>query len=427
MLIEFRVENYRSLLEEQALSMAASGSRPDQDTRPRSVDEQADRLLPVAAIYGANASGKTNVLSALSFMAEAVTQSHRQWAPDDGVPHDPFAWGESSTRPSFFEVTLFLDGVKYEYGFLCSEERFLEEWLFAYPNKRKQTWFERDADNFEFGSNLNGENRLIEEVTRSNALFLSAAAQHNHVQLETIYKWFRTLRTIRIPTATNSLNWMFSTELSLAQLINEADQTSLFPDSQNSTIVSQFVDLLRSADIGIVGVKIDHEPKARPPRLRRPRFSLKHIADDENAWLPLDQESHGTRTLFGMGLPILRAIQTGSVILVDELEAGMHPAMAVEIVKIFNSVSTNPKNAQLIFTTHNTSLLGNIVSEPALRRDQVWLTEKQQNGSSVLYPLTDFKPRKEEHLERGYLQGRYGAIPFLGNFTVGSPHETKEG
>jgi uncharacterized protein len=134
--------------------------------------------------------------------------------------------------------------------------------------------------------------------------------------------------------------------------------------------------------------------------------------------LPLEEESRGTQTLFRLALPILQAIDKGGVLLVDELEASLHPTLAQEIVRQFNGPATNPRNAQLLFTTQDTNLLGTTLGAPAVRRDQVWLTEKDAEGATVLYPLTDYKPRKAENLERGYLQGRYGAIPFLGDFSV---------
>jgi len=142
--------------------------------------------------------------------------------------------------------------------------------------------------------------------------------------------------------------------------------------------------------------------------------------------MPLKEESHGTRTLFDIAWPLLQVIQDGAVLVVDELERSLHPALARKIVQLFNDPATNPKNAQIIFTTHDTNLLGTTVGEPALRRDQVWLTEKDDEGATVLYPLTDYKPRKAENIERGYLQGRYGAIPFLGDLSLTEKTEKTE-
>ena len=120
--------------------------------------------------------------------------------------------------------------------------------------------------------------------------------------------------------------------------------------------------------------------------------------------------------MFSLALPILEVLHEGGVLIIDELERSLHPSLARDLVRFFNDPRTNPRNAQIIFTTHDTNLLGTTIGEPALRRDQVWLTEKDTEGATVLYPLTDYKPRKAENLERGYLQGRYGAIPFLGDF-----------
>ena len=205
MLVEFRVENHRSLRDEQVLTMEAGRVGNDADPRPRRVPGHAQSLLPVAGLYGANASGKSNVLSALAFMRDAVLYSHRHWSPDEGVPRDPFAWGPARTAPSMLEVTVLVDGVRYEYGFSASDDCFLEEWLYAWPNGKKQVWFERDSNAFKFGDHLTGENRLIEDVTRPNALFLSAAVQHRHTQLLPIFSWFGSLEPIKLPVGRHSL------------------------------------------------------------------------------------------------------------------------------------------------------------------------------------------------------------------------------
>lgn len=421
MLIEFRVENHRSLRDEQVLTMEASGSTTGDDPRPRH-EGHSQPLLPVAAIYGANASGKSNVVGALAFMRDAVIQSHRSWAPEGGVPRDQFAWGPKGAEPSSFEVTLFLDGIRYQYGFRVSDEAFLEESLYAWPHGKKQTWFERDETGFRFGDHLRGENKIIQEVTRENALFLSAAAQHRHEQLMPVYFWFARLYSNIV---NRRFGWRhFSPEHSIARLLEEnaaeERQQNLFgATAGDESLVTRFKGMVRNADVGIVDVRVVSDEMAddsRRPRARR--IELRHACAFDDAWLPLEEESRGTQTLFRLALPILTAIEIGSVVLVDELEASLHPTLARQIVQQFNDPSTNPLNAQLVFTTHDTNLLGTTVGEPTLRRDQVWLTEKDRDGASQLYPLTDFKPRKTENLERGYLQGRYGAIPFLGGFSV---------
>ena len=179
MLLEFRAENHRSLRDEQVLSMEAAriGDSPEPTA------QQERRVLKAAAIYGANASGKSNVLSAFGFMRDAVLDSHTTWPPQGGVPRDAFAWNGYSNKPSMFEATFVVEDVKFQYGFSLNQSFVLEEWLFAWPKGRRQTWFEREEATFTFGDKLKGENRTIEQVTRKNALFLSTAAQHRHHQL----------------------------------------------------------------------------------------------------------------------------------------------------------------------------------------------------------------------------------------------------
>lgn len=416
MLIEFRASNHRSLRDEQVLTMEAGRIDGEDHALPRQVPGHDKRLLPVAAIYGANASGKSNVLSALSFMRDSVLFSHRLWSPDDGVPRDQFAWGPKREEPSLFEVTLVLGGSRYEYGFAASSASFLEEWLFAWPNGKKQMWFTRENEDFRFGENFKGENQIIEEVTRSNALFLSAAVQHKHLQLEPLFSWFRSMRPINLK---GRLDWEWRFDPSIAHIFDEGRAESAqqsLPGMQSDSLATRFRSMLRNADVGIVDVKLNKTDSDDNSRRRTTSFQLKHQSDVEESWLPLEQESRGTQTLFRLVLPILNTVRDGGLLVVDELESSLHPAVAQKIVRQFNDPIANPNGAQLVFTTHDTNLLGTIQGEPALRRDQVWLTEKNSEGASLLYPLTDYKPRKTENLERGYVQGRYGAVPFLGNF-----------
>ncbi len=416
MLIEFRVENHRSIRDEQIMTMEAGRGGGIDDSRPRLVPGCAKKILPVAALYGANASGKSNVLAALTFMKEAVIQSFRNWAPDEGIPQDPFAWGQKQVEPSLFEVEIVIDGTRYRYGFRLNAQTFLEEWLFSWPNGKKQVWLERDVAGFKFGDNLRGENKVIEEVTRPNALFLSAAAQLKHPQLSPLYSWFANVATINLP-GRRLFGGLSNSEYAIANMLDESIQPTLFgQDDAPDTMVSRFKSLLKNADIGIVDVRAVR--KEQGPRARPFRFELKHQSESDNAWLPLEDESRGTRTLFLLALPVLRSINRGSLMLVDELESSMHPNLADHIVRQFNDPEANTRNAQLIFATHDTNLLGVLDGEPALRRDQIWLTEKDPTGATVLYPLTDFKPRKDENIERGYVQGRFGAIPYLGNFRI---------
>ncbi len=410
MLLEFRVQNHRSLREEQALSLEPAGNGS-------SSKDAARQALTAVAIYGANASGKTNVLAALAYMQAAVTFSHRLWEPEDGVPRDPFAWGSNPRQTSLFEVTFSVRGIRYQYGFVADDERFREEWLYAWPRGRKRVWFTRDTDVFEFGDHLKGENRLVQQVTRPNALFLSAAVQHHHEQLQPIYQWFRQMSVVNVARRGRVRVGTVPRDFWLRHLFAKSDAGQLsFFGNESENVLDMFRRLLRAADVGITDLKVvedtadDDSLRGRP----RARVLMKHQNSNNEAWLPLEEESNGTRTLVRFAQPILQTLQVGGLLVVDELEASLHPLLAAHIIRQFNDPGTNPNGGQLLFTTHDTNLLGTTLGPPLLARDQVWLTEKNDEGATCLYPLSDYKPRKAENLERGYLQGRYGAIPFLG-------------
>jgi uncharacterized protein len=418
MLIEFRVQNHRSLREEQVLTFAPAYNGGDDDPRLRVADGYPEPLLTAAAIYGANASGKSNLVEALAFMQEAVLYSHRSWEPEGGVPRDPFAWGAASAEPSSFEVTFLNGGIRYRYGFVVSCDRFVEEWLHAWPKKRQQSWFTRDVDEFKFGEHLKGENRVVEQVTRANALFLSAAVQHRHEQLAPVYRWFRSLAVLntsrqRLARSTPSADRWLTSLLRWAQ----SGQQVLF-EEENSTLssdVDALLGLMRAADVGIVDLKLETDDDAGGRLRSRERVLVRHQHSTVEAWLPLDQESHGTQTLLRLAPAFLQTLRSGTVLAIDELDAGLHPLLAEHVIRQFIDPRSNPRKAQILFTTHNTNMLGTVLGEPLLRRDQVWLTEKDRDGATSLSPLADYKPRKAENLERGYLQGRYGGIPILGD------------
>ncbi|MBV5275522.1 MAG: ATP-binding protein, partial [Lamprocystis purpurea] len=247
-----------------------------------------------------------------------------------------------------------------------------------------------------------------------NALFLSAAVQLRHQQLGPLYGWFRNLQAVNIEKGGR---------------VQPADRGSEYRmvlelrDSKDKPLpqrLASFVELLRAADVGIMDLKTEETDQGSGVfngghREIRLRVLLRHRNAAEETWLPLEQESQGTRTLYQMGNILLDVLGNGGLLLVDELEAHLHPILALQILRQFNDTSTNSHNAQILFTTHDTHLLGTMLGDAPLRRDQVWLTEKDSEGATCLYPLTDYKPQPSENLERGYLQGRYGAIPFLGD------------
>ncbi|MFS8069421.1 MAG: AAA family ATPase [Byssovorax sp.] len=421
MLIQFRVENHRSLCDEQVLSMVAAGTGEPGDERLIHRAGLEEALLPAVALYGANASGKTNVVGALRFMMEAVRDSQRLWEPDSGTPQEPFALSSKAGEPSLYEVDFLLDEVRYRYGFVLSAARVDEEWLEVWRDGEKRSLFERVADEFSFSVDLPGENEAIKALTRPNSLFLSAAAQNNHQALSSVFGWLSTAFFTSWNAPSHSV---MSTEAALfGHLFGIGRPRSLIKDVHTSISRRRdaITQLLGSVDTGIIDIKVVQDDGASKRGLKwwlgtQSEIYLRHRTEDaeREAWLPLAVQSAGTITLLNMAIPITAVLERGGLLCVDELEANLHPMVALEIVRLFNDPKQNRHGAQILFTTHDTNLLGNVLGEPALRRDQVWLTEKDQKGATHLYPLTDFHPRADENLERGYLQGRYGAIPFLG-------------
>jgi uncharacterized protein len=414
MLLRFKFSNYRSFRGEHELSLVA-GPLKDHTAGVFEVLGLKERVLPVAAIYGANASGKTTVLRALQFMSGAIAHSHRRWEPEQPIPLQPFA-GELSESPTRFVVDFTREDVRHQYGFAMNSAAVLEEWLHVYPNGKKQTWFSRKAGKpISFSDKLTGENRVIEQITRNNSLFLSAAAQNNHEMLLPIYNWFR-----------NALTFVFG-----QRGAESRRTTEMCNDTETRAIIAR---LLRIADLGIADLSVEVEDVPEEFREKTMKLTeairnfmgdldvdlfdgktsvaivkLLHRIDGKLLPFDLQQESAGTLAYLALLGPLVDALKVGGVICIDELDSSLHPLIAIEIMRLFEDRGQNPKCGQLIFNTHDTNLL----NTGTLRRDQIWFTEKDAKGESHLYPLTDFKPRRQENLESGYLQGRYGAIPFI--------------
>lgn len=446
MLLSFRFKNFRSFRDEQEFSMVASNLRGP--TEPLIETSRKDlKVLPVAAVYGANASGKTNLLAALHFMAKTVRASFRNWTPGSEIPVELFGLDpETAFQPARFEVNLLLDGVRFQYGFVLDPSRVLEEWLYAFPEGRRQLWFSREhrdkTEHFKFGKNLAGPNQTVRDVTRENSLFLSAAAQNNHAQVSPIYRWFQEDLDLvwgdRSALVSLSAKYLSAPGLrqSLLELLTAADLgiTNIAFEEVPDRGLQQLFRSEINYQWGALEEALAAFPKSLKPLPGRPRanrsyaggytVAISHCAgaDKPPVVFGMEEESEGTRTLLGLAWPIFRCLERGGVLLIDELEASLHPLLARELIRLFSRPESNPRGAQLIFNTHDTNLL----DPELLRRDQIWFCEKDREGASRLYPLSDFRPRRMENVERGYLQGRYGAIPFLGFSREMITSESKE-
>ncbi len=423
MLIEFTVGNYRSFREPQTLSLVAAPIKSkDSALDENTVIQVANNpdLLTSAVIYGANASGKSNLIQALAFMKHFVLHSPKETKATGGIHVEPFRLHTGTIgQPSRFEMVFIQDGKRYRYGFEATKERVVSEWLYFVPSTREARLFERTGEAITLG-NYFKEGRDLEQHTRPNALFLSIVAQFNGPQAQKLVAWFRRLGII---SGVNDIGMKLFT---LKQLMEGEDSQAIR-------------DLICRLDLGIGGLQVEKRaggskpnlPDEMPENIRQALLTLLNPSDAEGVSIHIhtlhtqfdeegkpvgqvlfeldDHESQGTQKLFALAGPLLDTLQEGDVLVVDELDARLHPLMTREIVALFNHKATNLHGGQLIFNTQDTNLLDNRL----FRRDQIWFVEKDQQGASHLYSLAEFKVRNDKDYERGYIQGRYGAVPYL--------------
>lgn len=432
MLRSFRLGNHRSFRDEHELLLMPF------------YDNEQDVVL-IAAVYGANASGKSNLFDGLRFMAALVNR----WRPREpesgsGIDRAPFRLSPNSLlEPSVFVVELVLQGVRHTYGFAVDDERVREEWLYSYPRGRRRLLFERKNREVDFGSTITqrGKAEIVESLLTEEMLFLSLSARVELKEYQPVFEWFQ--RSLLLPRLNSraSLRW--------------ADERSARFIERSSTDRAVYLELARAADVGITDIDIEYltDPRAAEQaallereaaqleaeyaqvsddqaeelarrvararssaalyerQSRRPRLALFHGRG--GVAFQLDEESDGTRRWLHLLPSLIPCLAEGKTMVIDEIDTSLHPLLVRKLVELFRTPKTNPNHAQLIFSTHDAFLLTPIAGEAGLDRDQVWFVEKQADGASVLYPLTDFKPRNEHNLARRYLGGSYGAVPFL--------------
>ena len=456
MLIQFSIKNYRSIKDEAELQMITDAGKELLDSNTFQPDAKGASnfgMMKSAVVYGANAAGKSNIINALSKMQWLVLNSATKLQSGEALDIEPFKFSvDSINEPTEFNMDFISEGIRYQYGFSANNERVLEEWLFAYPNGRAQTWFMREYDqkaeqyNWTKDSYLSGAKSTWKEATRDNALFLSTAIQLNSKQLSPVYHWFsKVLRVI----GTHDLN-----TIQTAQQVLSEKRTR-----------DEVLSFLKAGDLGIEDIRvhdkysynspsIDNEGKKReswlanvgknlqmPQSLDSPSFSRvsssnvssarpfyadnliietgHRLEDGSFQYLDLKEESDGTQRMFAFAAPLVESLQDGAVVFIDELNNSLHPTMVKFLVSLFNSADSNANKAQLVFTTHETSIL----SQDVFRRDQIWFCEKNKAQSTTLYSLSEFSVRKgADNIERNYLSGKYGALPFIDKSNLGDLH-----
>ena len=447
MLLRFGVANHRSIRDYQELLLSASKRiRHPRLTIPVATLKEA--AVPTVAIYGPNAAGKSNLINAMAEMRSAIVGSHSSLGATDRIPRAPFRLDDTAgARPTRFDCTFTLgrrggsdrepgeaESV-YDYGFEYTAKEFRREWLYRSTRRERQgtrKLFERDMEggqvHVDFGSQLRGENRTIANMTRPNSLFLSAAAQNNHPQLTSLYRHFAMDWNVILESGTMNefaavVNMSGSEDLErLMELIRQADVGISEVDVRDEELDEDEVELVRDL-VQVVEKRLSHTGGPTPftdsilesVRSRKRIQFLHSAAGGGTRPLDFDSESKGTRTLISLLVPALEALSRGSLLVIDELDTSLHPNLARAFVSLFDKKDSNPHGAQLVFSTHDTSLL----SSELLRQDEIWLADKDHDGASKLTPLTDFKLRSRDDVERAYRDGRLGGIPSVGDFFVG--------
>jgi len=420
MLIEFTVRNFRSIKNEQTLSLVKTKGEERNCFAPDVSQNLA--LSSSAVIYGANAAGKSNLVEALAFMDTMVHKSATSKQQGDKISVIPFLFDEQTTNePSEFELVFISEGVKFQYGFSLDKDKVLEEWLIAFPKRRPQEWFSRvyndktKKSKYKFGTHLIGQKQVWKNATRNNALFLSTAIQLNSEQLQPVFNWFQSKFYI-----------IDSSEVSSNYTLEQCDVTN------NKELIIKF---LQSVNIDIYNIEIKKEkfdpvflPKEMPSSVKEMYIdnltgkdvikevqSIHKMKNGKLIAIDLQEESDGAQKFFALSGLWLDALKNGYILIIDELHNSLHPKLVKHLVELFHNKKSNPNNAQLIFTTHDTSIL----NQEVFARDQIWFCEKDAAQATVLYPLTDFSPRKgRENLEQRYMSGRYGAIPLIRDFEL---------
>ena len=415
MLIEFSVENYRSFKDKVSFSMLASS---DDSLQKNLIKDESilkkNSLLRSAVIYGANASGKTNVLRALNNLRNHVTRGSKR-IPGEEIPLTPFKFDKiCENMPYKAYIDFIHKGIRYNYDLILTSEKVLEEHLYYYPNGVKAVIFERtDTNEYRFTVDKSKQKDLAER-TLDNVLYLSNSAQQNYEKTIEPFKWFSdSLHTIGPTDNVDSI--------STSEFLNK-----------NETNKNMILKALALADFNILDITANIEhisindlPDEISKILEKGKDSIEDIMQedikcfhrgvDENnnsISIPLSfrDESDGTQKMFSLMGPWLDSLKKTRVLVLDELDTKLHPHLCLFLLDYFNNPDLNTANSQLVFTTHNTKFLDLDI----FRRDQIWFTEKDVSaGVTDLFSLLEFKPRKDTNIEKGYLSGRFGATPFI--------------
>ena len=424
MLISFAVTNYACFKDRQELTLVPPRKTDDDEFSFDTGVRRIPRLHRAAALYGANASGKSRLIQALRFVDSFVIGSSKRRQTGEPIPHEPFRFdAESRSQPTTFEISFIEAGSVYEYGFSVDSERVHEEWLYQWPaGGRQRMLLDREhnlatgSESWHFGASVRGEKRAWQASTRPDTLLVSTAAQLNSEVFSPVVEWFQ--RRLRVgPAGDVPINFTVS-------LIDG-----------NERAKDRVLGMLRNADIAVSSLRTRKESVRVSDLFRSPpREILEELKDaghtalnlwevelghrpegcTETHFLELDEESDGTRRLFRLAGPWLDVLDNDLVVVIDELDSSMHAHQTAALIRRINSapLEGDSRCAQLVATLHDTTPM-----KGALDRDQIWLVDKDAaTEASSLTPMSAFKPRRRESLDRGYLGGRYGGVPVIAEY-----------
>ena len=419
MLIKFIIKNFKSFKEQTILSMVASSLTDFEENNVITTPKL--RVLKIGSIYGANASGKSNLIDGLATMRWLIINSAKNVNRNEQINVEPFLLHTGTeNEPSEFEIELMLNTTRYRYGFLVDKKKVHEEWLFETKKRKEYPMFLRKEQTIKVWDRFKSAKGL-EKRTRPNALFLSVAGHWEAEEAIEINNWFWKMNLI------HGLKTEEYTRVTIEKIKKTKDKRKI-------------MKLLRYADLGIDDVKIYegghfYDSVVAEERLmmygdiykslglEKPdetEIKTTHAKYNEQGnrlyeavqFSMKDQESEGTKKYFNIIGKIVEAIEKNEVVVIDELDARLHPLITKSIIRLFTSIPES--RAQIIFTTHDT----NILDKRMIRRDEVYFVEKDKFGASKLYSLVEFKTRKESPMDKNYLNGKFGAIPFVKDFST---------
>lgn len=411
MIIQFRCSNFRSIRNPITFSLLATKDT----TLPERVFSYNDKIsvLRSAVIYGANGAGKTNIITAMGYVKFLVSNCIN-FQEGDSIPYFPHKLAPSNT-PSMFEIQFIANKSRYAYGLEVTESNVTKEYLYHFPNGKQAKIFEREDEKYSFGEKYKKE--LVEiqaSKTKINRLFISTAASWSNLN-EILEPFIYLKDTIVVNENVRDSNWK---EYTIRKIEKNSDDKKML------------LNLLKDMNIGVNEIKAkleinevttDKLSTDIPEPLRILLLNKKQINSEvkfryNGMDIDYSEESMGIQKIFALGGPLIEILKEGKILIFDELETSLHPYMVTRIIELFNNPKINTKNAQLIFTTHDTNLL----DLNQFRRDQIWFVEKNSaDYDSDMYSLADLKNvRKDENIEKGYISGKYGAIPYLGNNLV---------